>query len=558
MPVYRFSENPGTREILCHILPGAQPSDLIASRLRQDWDACEFASCHLQTENIDAGLNAAIEALVKPVAAAPEADDTPPPLATFVIATRKDATCTVTVSDDSMSAEAAVTPAAGGAALGWEIVCAAVEAAGVVHGIDESAIASLIREAAAATPGLMLHGTLARGSKPGKPLPSYFENLVTPFQDRVLRPRERADGSVDFHDLGDIESVHEGDLLVRRHPPRAGRLGHDVLGNEIASELLPETPFAIGEGTATDPEKVNELRATRGGVPHRLANGMSVNDVLQVNEVDLHTGNIKFDGSLIVKNDIHSDMRVSVTKDVIVGGFIEAAEVEAGGDITAKQGIIGPAVQGSQHACQIKGSNITTKYVQNAALEAAEDIKVELNLMHCHVTACRNLTVGGERSKTSRICGGAIHASISVAAGVLGSESETPTRIVMDDAILKLRREADSHYSERLEIEETCEGLEHSLKELGHKPKTAALDEMMSRIENTIRSYRDEIARFDREEQEKRDTLAAMTAACRVIARARIYPGLDLQCMDARHRFSVAKGPCEFGLRDAHWTALDH
>ena len=61
MPVYRFSENPGTREILCHILPGAQPSDLIASRLRQDWDACEFASCHLQTENIDAGLNAAIE-----------------------------------------------------------------------------------------------------------------------------------------------------------------------------------------------------------------------------------------------------------------------------------------------------------------------------------------------------------------------------------------------------------------------------------------------------------------------------------------------------------------
>jgi uncharacterized protein (DUF342 family) len=93
---------------------------------------------------------------------------------------------------------------------------------------------------------------------------------------------------------------------------------------------------------------------------------------------------------------------------------------------------------------------------------------------------------------------------------------------------------------------------------LGHKPKTVAIDEMMSRIENTIRSYRDEIARFDREERDKHDTLAAMTAACRVIARSQIYPGLDLQCMDARHRFSVAKGPCEFGLRDGHWTALDH
>ena len=78
MPVYRFSENPGTREILCHVLPGAQPPDLNASRLRQDWDACEFANCHLQSENIDAGLNAAIEALREPTATAPEASTRSP------------------------------------------------------------------------------------------------------------------------------------------------------------------------------------------------------------------------------------------------------------------------------------------------------------------------------------------------------------------------------------------------------------------------------------------------------------------------------------------------
>ena len=150
-------------------------------------------------------------------------------------------------------------------------------------------------------------------------------------------------------------------------------------------------------------------------------------------------------------------MRVRVTGDVIVGGFIEAAQVSAGGDVTAKQGIIGPTVQSSLHSCSVKGRNITARYAQNASLEAEEDITVGLNLLQCHVVACRSLVVGGDRSRTSRISGGALHARVRVAAGIFGSEKETTTRIVMDDAILKLRREADSHYSERLEIEDTCE-----------------------------------------------------------------------------------------------------
>jgi hypothetical protein len=48
-----------------------------------------------------------------------------------------------------------------------------------------------------------------------------------------------------------------------------------------------------------------------------------------------------------------------------------------------------------------------------------------------------------------------------------------------------------------------------------------------------------------------------MTAACRVIARSHVYPGLELQCMDARHRFSVDKGHVTFAVRDGHWVTLE-
>lgn len=556
MSVYRFTENPGTPEILCHV-HASRTSDLNSFKLRQAWDACDLAKCHLHPENIDPGLTAAMNALLAAGARPPAEEGEEPLLHSFVVAMRRDAICTVKVSDDRMHAEAEALAPEGGEPLGWSSVCAAIESAGVIYGIDEGEIQLLIKDCAGATAGITVHRCVASGLKPGKPLPSRFENLVTPFQDRVLRPVEREDGSVDFHELGEIESVHEGDPLVRRHPPRPGRPGYDVFGEPLMLELPAETPFAVGEGTVIDAEDAGLLRASRGGVPHRLANGMSVNDVLQVMAVDLHTGNIDLDGSLVVKGDVHSDMRVRVTGDVIVGGFIEAAQVSAGGDITAKQGIIGPTVQSSLHSCSVTGRNITTRYAQNASLEAGEDITVGLNLLQCHVVACRNLSVGGDRNRTSRISGGAIHARVSVSAGIFGSEKETTTRIVMDDAILKLRREADSHYSERLEIEDTCEGLEHSLHDLRHKPASPAIDTMIERVEATIGAYREQIAAFDAEESAKRQLLSEMTAACRVVARAQVHPGLELQCMDARHRFSVAKGPTTFGVRDGHWTAID-
>ena len=554
MSVYRFSENPGTREILCHV-HAAQTADLNAFRLRQAWDASDFAACHLHPENIDPGLSAAMDALLKPDARTAEGEEHPP-LHSFVAGVRRDAGCSIKVSDDRMHADAEAMPAEGGELLGWPQVCGALEAVGILYGIDETNIRSLIADCARGTPGIVVRRMVARGLKPGKPLPSRFENLVTPFQDRELRPVEREDGSVDFHELGQIESVHEGDALVRRHPPRPGRPGFDVFGEQLMLDLPEETPFAVGEGALIDPDDAGLLRAARGGVPHRLANGMSVNDVLQVMAVDLHTGNIELDGSLVVKGDIHSDMRVSVTGDVVVGGFIEAAEVKAGGDVTAVQGIIGPTVQGSLHSCSVQGRNITTRYAQNAALEAVENITVGLNVLQCHVIACRHLAVGGDKNRTSRISGGAIHASVSVAAGIFGTEKESTTRIVMDDAILKLRREADSHYSERLEIEDTCEGLEHSLQDLRHNPPSPAITNMIERVEATIAAYKEQMAKFDEEEIGKRHVLAEMTAACRVIARSHVFPGLELQCMDARHRFSVDKGPVTFAVRDGHWVTL--
>ena len=88
-----------------------------------------------------------------------------------------------------------------------------------------------------------------RGTAAGEGTPSRFKVTAVPFQDRVLVPQMRDDGTLDMRDLGDIETVRRGQVLIERIPASAEHDGHDVTGNSVPSQPPPDTPFEIGEGT---------------------------------------------------------------------------------------------------------------------------------------------------------------------------------------------------------------------------------------------------------------------------------------------------------------------
>jgi hypothetical protein len=560
LSTYRFAGEPGTRQVNCLIHP-APTSELNAFRLRQAWESSDFATCHLFPERIEPALRDALDALTAATrdgATTAQADpDAAAPLASFVIAERRDARASVAVSDDGMHAEVTALTAQGGRLLDREMLDAALADAGVRFGTDATQIDQFLADAASAAPGSTLRRSIAQGRVPARGVPSRFENLVVPFQERVLRPQERDDGRVDLLDLGRIESVAAGDALVRRHPAHAGECGKSVHGTEIPAEVPAETPFAIGEGTTVDAQDPHLLRATRTGVPHRLVDGMSVNEVLELPAVDLHTGRIDFDGSLVVKGDVHPDMEVRVTGDLVVAGFIESADVEAGGDVSARKGIIGPPAMGTAHSCRVRGRNIRTHYVQNAQLEADELVVLDTMLVNSVVLRCRSVRAGGEHPRNSRIVGGEIHARESVSAAIIGAETGSATRLVFDDAIRDLRESIEARHARREQLQETGAGLETSLRELAHKPRTEAVDGMLGRIANTIAACREELAALEAEDAATRQRIAELVAGCRVSATVRIHGGVELVCLEARHRFGTDRGPGALEVRDGHWVGSD-
>ena len=66
---------------------------------------------------------------------------------------------------------------------------------------------------------------------------------------------------------------------------------------------------------------------------------MNVTNLLTVPEVTLATGDVNYEGNVFVIGNVGSGAEICATGDILVGGFVEAAHLLAGGDIMIRQGM---------------------------------------------------------------------------------------------------------------------------------------------------------------------------------------------------------------------------
>ena len=144
-----------------------------------------------------------------------------------------------------------------------------------------------------------------------------------------------------------------------------------------------------------------------------------VSDVYEVPaDVDNSIGNINYDGSVHVKGNIKSGFTVEAEGDVIVDGVIENASVYAGGQIIVKRG-----VQGMHKGVLKAGSNVISKYIENATVSAGGYIESEI-ILNSTVSSGGTIKVHGRKGL---INGGVTRAANCIEANNFGTEMETPT-----------------------------------------------------------------------------------------------------------------------------------
>lgn len=364
------------------------------------------------------------------------------------IGERTDASYAVEVASDKMTAWLTVQPGQGGKPPIAHGAVAALSAVGVRQGVDAAAVEEAIKLCGQRV-------AVANGTPPRAGADARLEALVE--VNRQRHPHIDDTGHVDFHDLGAIPAVAAGNPVMRRHPPQPGEPGLNVLGEKIAAANGRDLQFAVRlQGVTQSPDDPNVLLAEIAGQPLLQRDGITVEPILKFEVIDISVGNVDFPGSLVIRGDIRSGMKVHAGGDITVQGVIESADVSAGGDIRVQGGIVGHAA--AQHSLQRAANdvptarisahgNVNARYIENAVVEAQQSVHVVESIVQSDVTALDQVIVGGKGQK-GHILGGLVRATGLVSADFLGGEGAGTTRVMAGVNPL-LQRAMEEHRKRR-------------------------------------------------------------------------------------------------------------
>lgn len=236
--------------------------------------------------------------------------------------------------------------------------------------------------------------------------------------EKNIKPKENEDGTVDFKNLGLIQTVTEGQVLCRVLVPPEGKNGMDVYGNEVPYKPCKIPQLPSGQNTIVSEDRLTLTSAVDGSVEY-IRNKVEVQPVFIVRgNVDNSSGDIDFFGSVTVDGDVREGFTVKAGKEVIVKGIVEGAFIEAGEDVKLLKGMNGMG-KGTIKA----GGDISGKFFENAILQCDGDLYSD-SLLNCKVQAGNSVHLKGSRSV---LVGGECKAGSAIVGYNIGSASGIKT-----------------------------------------------------------------------------------------------------------------------------------
>lgn len=126
--------------------------------------------------------------------------------------------------------------------------------------------------------------------------------LVQNALDRILQPQKVGLTRVDMRNLGSIISVRQEAELLRRIQPTAGRYGFTVEGDVIEAKSGDWIKYSPDDGAVVSDE--NLLISDISDMPKFKDQKMWFDDIFNSKDVNVASGNIDYDGSVLVNGDV--------------------------------------------------------------------------------------------------------------------------------------------------------------------------------------------------------------------------------------------------------------
>lgn len=316
------------------------------------------------------------------------------------------------MSSDCMTMEAVFYPPFAGAdELSFSEIERDIKALGVKNGINDVAINKFLSEKRYFEPYIVAMGKPARDGEEG-----YIEYKFNP--DLKATPKMNEDGTVDFHTLENVNHVKEGDVVAVLHPEDRGETGCDLLGRPVLPKKVGHVIFRHGNNLIIS-EDGRQLISKVSGHVMLESDKIFVSNVLELVDVDASTGDINYDGNVVIKGNVLAGFSVNASGDISVSGIVEGATVISGGNITFNRG-----VQGMNRAVIKAAGNIVSKFIEGANMvQAGGSIETD-SILHSRVTAKGPVVASG---RNGLIVGGDVRSIVLVEAKNIGNEMGTTT-----------------------------------------------------------------------------------------------------------------------------------
>jgi uncharacterized protein (DUF342 family) len=226
--------------------------------------------------------------------------------------------------------------------------------------------------------------------------------------------------TVDYYNQVSYVRVTAGTHVATIHAPTPGEDGCDVTGR--AMKAKPGRRCDVKVDSSLDVDASGRVVARVDGILEYEHGVLKVSRLFEVRgAVDFATGNIDFDGTVVVREGIRDRFKVKATEDITVDGLIEAATIMCGRNFTGHQGM---AAKGRGKL--VVAGNALAHYLNDVKGRIKGDLTVHRELINCA------LAIGG-----NLICdqGTMIGGNVAVGGGVriaaLGSGAGRPTTLIL-------------------------------------------------------------------------------------------------------------------------------
>ncbi len=322
------------------------------------------------------------------------------------------------VSDDLMQAEIYLCPPPVKQEYTPDLLKAYLSSKRIQHGVKEELLSGLLAKKLYYKKVTVALGTPVKDGEDGS-----FQFLFD--TETKKTPKVLPDGSVDYRTMANIPTVKEGAIIARYHSATVGSDGMNLYGGVIPARSGKDLPELKGKGFCVSEDRRTYMATISGKI--ELENGrINIKNFLEIKEdVDLLTGDIDFDGDVLIHGNVSGGRRVRAGGNLTIEGCVEACELYAGKDIVLARGMQG----GGRGVAECRGS-LSGKFFEQMRITAGRNVSAN-SILNCQVEAGVDVEVAGRHGA---ILGGSIFAGHWIQATTVGNIAEVQSELIAGDS----------------------------------------------------------------------------------------------------------------------------